>query len=239
MPEPSWIESFHRHLKAYCAQETPLLLLRYQKIEERCTDFLTENGTVVRWTDNSPAWEIHHAAFQGFTWSAIEFDSFVRAIPCKMFAAKNCAINKGNWYVAHIFPVKADHRAASEVTHAERIARFVRNIHPANHFYFPSPTGQVGRLYGEHPQVISYIAAHYSQRYAGIWSDFLKMALAERGMSECAGSGDLQIEFSHQSGEPIVVRSARPQQTERRNVPGQGAYSPCQQISAVSCRQIL
>ncbi len=195
MPEPSWVESFHRHLKAYCAQEAPLLLLRYRKPAERCTDLLTENGTVVRWTDNSPAWEIHHAAFQCLTWSAIEFDSFVRAIPCKMFAAKNNSINKAKWYVAHIFPVKEDRRRAGEMTHTEQIARFMRNVHPANHFYFPSPTRRIGRLYGESRQVIQYMAAYYRKRYAAIWSEFLQFAMAEDSPLKLDESANFHIDF--------------------------------------------
>ncbi len=196
MPQPSSVESIHRHLKAYCAQEAPLLLLRYQKIEERCTDLVTENGAVIRWTDNSPAWEMHHAAFQGFTWTTAEFDSFVRSIPCKMFAVKNGSINKNKWYVAHIFPVKADRRAAIEMTHSERVARFVRNVHPANHFYFPNPARRVGMSYGESREVIQYVAAYYRKRYASIWQDFLRLAMAQDFLTESAGSADLHVDLS-------------------------------------------
>jgi hypothetical protein len=96
-----------------------------------------------------------------------------------MFAVKNGSINKGKWYVAHIFPVKADRRFASEMTPEERVARFIRNVHPANHFYFPCPARGVGRHYGEHRQVIDHIMALYRVRYATLWQDFLAMAIAQ------------------------------------------------------------
>jgi hypothetical protein len=201
MPTPIAVKHFHEQLRAYCARPAPLMLLRYRKIEERCTDLPAENGAVVRWTDNSPAWEIHHAAFQGFTWSPTEFDSFVRSVPCRMFAAKNRSINKSKWYVAHIFPVKADRRNAAEMTHTERIARFVRNVHPANHFYFPSDDSRVGRLYGEHPQVIEYVAGLYRERYAAIWPEFLELAMAQDFPSASSDLGDLRIDFHLNAGQ--------------------------------------
>jgi hypothetical protein len=195
MPEASSVESIHRHLKAYCKQEAPLLLLRYEKIADRCTDLTMPNGAIIRWTDNSPAWEIHHAAFQGLNWSTAEFDTFVRTIPCKMFGVKNSSINKSKWYVAHMFPVKADRCGAGEMTHAQRISRFIRNVHPANHFYFPSSAKGVGRLYGEDPRVISYMAAYCRSRYAAVWPEFLELARAEDFLVEDSGLGDLLIDF--------------------------------------------
>ena len=110
MPEPSSVESIHRHLNAYWRKKRHSCCSDTRKSKSVALDLVTKNGAVIRWTDNSPAWEMHHAAFQGFTWTASGFDSFVRAIPCKMFAVKNGSINKNKWYVAHIFPVKADRR---------------------------------------------------------------------------------------------------------------------------------
>ena len=81
--------------------------------------------------------------------------------------------------MAHIFGVKPDSRSASSISHKERIARFIRNIHPANHFYIPDRPKGRGKLYGEDIQVIQYMAMRNRQRYSRIWTEFLDLALAK------------------------------------------------------------
>jgi len=100
MPEPSAVEHIREHSKAYCALPTPLLLLRNRKIEERCTDLTNRNRAVIRWTDNPPAREMHHAAYQGLTWSTTEFDGLGDRSHGRMFAAKNSSINKRKWSIS-------------------------------------------------------------------------------------------------------------------------------------------
>jgi hypothetical protein len=124
-----------------------------------------------------------------------------------MFRIKNRGVSQAGWYVAHIFPVKPDKRRAEQLTHRERVARFIRNVHPANHFYFPRPSRAIGRLYGEHSQVIQYVAALYREPYAAIWPEFLELAMAKDFPSESAELGDLCVHFHLRASEATVSQA--------------------------------
>jgi hypothetical protein len=139
---------------------------------------------------------MHHAAFQHARWTTAEFDQFVRSMPSHMFEARNTGINTAKWYVAHIFPVKADPSIRRLGTRQEHVARFIRNVHPANHFYFPNPMRGVGQLWGEDPRVIQYVAAYYRDRYAAIWPEFLTLVTANDSKAEKTAGTDFHVHFS-------------------------------------------
>ena len=208
MPEPANVEHIHEHLRRYCLSPSPLLLIRNENKKDRCLEFATEGGAVVRWTDNSPAWAIHQAAYAALQWTADEFEVFLRNVPSMMFAVRGRSINTAKWYVAHIFGVKPDSRSARSISHKERIARFIRNVHPANHFYIPDRPKGRGKLYGEDIQVIQYMAMRNRQRYRRIWTEFLDLALAEEWPSGSEfGRKVIQIGGKHDnSGVPSSER---------------------------------
>lgn len=179
MPAVNSVEHIHQRLVNYCAADAPLLLIRNEKAKDRGAEVVLANGCAIRWTDNSPAWAMHQAAYFNRRWTDAEFGTFIRGLPIKMFDVKGKSINSAKWYVAHIFPVKSDSRSAYALTKSELIARFVRNVHPINHFYFPDRIKGTGRTYGEDPEIIKYLAMRNGQRYASIWTEFLGLALAQ------------------------------------------------------------
>jgi hypothetical protein len=204
MPELTAVERVHSQLKRYCASATPLLLLRCENIKERGSEFQTENGAVIRWTDNTPAWAMHQAAYAGLSWSQDQFEKFIDTLPFHIFNIRGRSINTARWYVAHIFRVKPDRCSARGITPRERIARFIRNVHPANHFYVPDRPKGRGKLYGEDPRVIEYMAARNRERYGRIWSEFTELALAEEWNTNPDELGRVQISLGEVEVRPTT-----------------------------------
>jgi hypothetical protein len=164
---------------------------------------------VVRWTDNAPAWGIHQATYAAFRWTEDEFVDFVRKVPSMMFDVRGRSINTAKWYVAHIFGVKPDSRSARFISHRELIARFIRNVHPANHFYIPDHPKGRGKFYGEDIQVIQYMALRNRQRYSRIWSEFSDLALAQEWCTSPDEFGRMIIQIGGKhdnSGAPFPQR---------------------------------
>jgi hypothetical protein len=113
----------------------------------------------------------------GMRWTLTEFRRLIDSLPIRVFD-RELPINKAGYYVAHILPVKPDRISGRLVSKVERIARFIRNVHPANHFYVPNRPKGIGRGYGEDRALIAFVADQYRERYARIWADFLRLANA-------------------------------------------------------------
>jgi len=80
-------------------------------------------------------------------------------------------ISVSGWYVAHILPAKFGNSDPESWNREEAVMRFVRNVHPANHFYVPG-----GRAVGEDKRVIAYAARWASERYGKTWEEMLAWA---------------------------------------------------------------
>ncbi|MDB4873814.1 MAG: hypothetical protein JWM41_260 [Gemmatimonadetes bacterium] len=100
-------------------------------------------------------------------------------MPTHMFeVAKMCAptASAAGWHVAHIFPVKDGNTDFARWDTADITRRFVRNIHPCNYFFIPKTDWQT---WGGDPRVLAFFAKKYRERYASVWTHFLRFADAE------------------------------------------------------------
>lgn len=174
LPAPETVSLYHRLLVEYCRSKDPLFLLRRMGAMEAGQIYPTATGYRVRATDNSPAWWIHYITFHDQRMSAETFNVAIEDAPALMFDASKKApksISKAGWYVAHIFPVKDRDVLYQGWGREELSRRFLRNIHPCNHFYVPKMKPQ---RYGEEPDVIAYFAGRYADRYSSVWTEFMK-----------------------------------------------------------------
>jgi hypothetical protein len=144
-----------------------------QKPEARSVDrgrsWVASDGVTIRWTDNSPSSAMHKAEYFGERWTQAEFRQLIHDLPASIWE-RRLPINEMGYYVAHLLPVKPDCASGRLVSKTDRIARFIRNVHPANHFYVPNRTKGTGRRYGEDPSVIASVADRYRDRFSHIWA---------------------------------------------------------------------
>lgn len=173
LPEPADVEHVHRRIVEHCRQEAPIFLVRCITGCERGHIYVTESGARFRPTDNSPAWWVHHLAFQG-----IEDFRFEDA-PTHMFEIGRRIpqnINTAGWHVAHILNAKDGNAGWRKWSREDLVRRFVRNLHPANCFYIPK---QGWGRYGGDPEVMGFFIGRYRERYHRIWDEFVGLVGAE------------------------------------------------------------
>ncbi len=134
--------------------------------------------TTGKWTDNSPAWFFHYVLYNDLLIEPASFAALIAATPSHVHDVNKllpASINSAGWYVAHIYRVNNGDTKFTEWGEAELIRRFMRNVHPCNHFYVPK--GEGTRL-GEAEHVIAQFAHWNAQRYAAVWPEFLALAQA-------------------------------------------------------------
>jgi hypothetical protein len=178
LPLPDAVEQFHRQLVAYCDEPSAVFLVRQVGDTERGHDYLTGGGDRFRAVDNAPAWAVHYSLFHEVDLQGEPFSHFVDGLPVHMFDVTkvlDASINTAGWHVAHIYDVGDRDTDFRHWTRAQLIRRFIRNIHPCNHFFVPLANWQ---RYGGDERVIAYFAHLYAARYATIWPDFCALAHA-------------------------------------------------------------
>ncbi len=165
---PAQITRFHESLLEYLASDCPLF---YVRGPQRRTIIETKGGIRIAPTDNSPAW-----------WSYATARKSVRidwaAVPTHMFEAMKhgfAEINKKRCYVAHILPAKQNVKDYSLWTKEYAVAKFVCNVHPANHFYVPLACRNIA----ETPIVIAHAAKLAAQLYKKEWEELVILAGTE------------------------------------------------------------
>lgn len=174
LPTPETVSYYHRLLVGYCRQKDPLFLLRKVRKMDVCSIYPTNTGYRIRATDNAPAWWMHFLTFHDTAFSSADFTKEVVNAPASMPEVRKRfpkSINSARWYVAHIFRVKNGDTNYAEWDRSELTHRFLKSIHPCNHFYMPNVKPQE---YGEDKRVIAYFAGRYSARYADVWPEFLQ-----------------------------------------------------------------
>ncbi len=177
LPTPAAVERIHHLLVQHTTRPNPLLLLRQRSKTTRGEERELPEGGTIRWTDNSPAWWMHHLTFTEIqVQGADQFEQLLREAPVHFFEnarAGSGAINQRGWHVAHLLAAKPRSWAKNHLSKGTAMALFVRNIHPANHFYLPKTNWQA---LGESTEVLAFVAEKFASRYRTIWSDFLQMA---------------------------------------------------------------
>lgn len=195
MPTVAAVERVHAHLLAYCARSDSVFLLRCKTSDDRRRFAIVSPDTTVRWTDNAPAWAMHQALIANTDWSAEAFAAFMRDLPTHMFDIRGETVNSANYYVAHVFPVGRGVQTGLTWSREQVVARFIRNVHPANHFYFPNPTKGVGRRYGEDRRVIAALAEFNAGRYSAIWDEFLDLSMAKEELPVAPVQWGMKVRF--------------------------------------------
>lgn len=176
LPAPEIVETFHKKLVAYLAENDPIFLTRNVGRQKRGIDERVACGSRLRPTDNSPAWWVHHHLFNLNTALLDDFPAAIESIPCEMFRVKLPeTINSAGWHVAHLYDVKDDNTDYPNWSAEELLWRTVRNIHPCNYFYIPKTDW---KRHGGQAEVLSFFQAKYANLYAAVWEEFLQLAQA-------------------------------------------------------------
>jgi len=219
MPRVETVESIHTRLKEYCESPDARLLLRAEVRTDRGGFWQAPDGSTIRWTDNSPASAMHRAACSGRNWTPDEFRELIHNLPTRVFD-QALPINTAGYYVAHIFAVKPNRISGILLSRPERVARFIRNVHPANHFYVPNRPKGTGRRHGEDTSVIAFVASQYRERYARIWFEFLKLANASDIPSTPGAFDQMDVRFGDPGTRaPAAASKLLPQRIREKSQP--------------------
>jgi len=194
MPSVEAVQHIHGHLKRIYEAGVSTPLIRYERKEQIGTVQPMTDGTNIRWTDNAPGWAMHRAAFEKTRWNSQQFDAFIQSLPVRMFDAPRPSIRDAGYYVAHLLRVKDSAASAVDLSSDDRLVRFMRNVHPVNHFYVANRPRGTGQRYGEDPTVIAFITAQYEKRYSGMWQQFIAMMRGESLRGQ-AGAGATRVTF--------------------------------------------
>ena len=170
LPDAEHVAHIHRSILEHCSKVDPVFLVRAVRGCERGQVYVANSGARFKATDNSPAWWVHHLAFQGIR--TVRFED----APTHMFEAGRLIprnVNTAGWHVAHILNAKDRNVDWPEWTRQDLVRRFVRNLHPANCFYIPKSDWT---RYGGDPRVIAFFVSRYQERYRSIWDEFVSLA---------------------------------------------------------------
>jgi hypothetical protein len=172
-PSASEVVTFHRLLKGFVDRPNPGFIVR-GSTDLRRSEVRTGRGLRILPSDNAPAWWVHHVLWTGREFDADSFASALETCPRHFHdvsARRENGISAAGWYVAHILPAKFGSPDPETWNREEAVMRFVRNVHPTNHFYVPG-----GRAIGEDRRVIAYAARWASERYGRVWNEMLSWA---------------------------------------------------------------
>jgi hypothetical protein len=208
MPSVDAAEHIHEHLRRIYNAGPRTLFIRYERKEDIGGVHRLSDGTSVRWTDNTPAWAVHHAAFENKRWAPQQFNDFIESLPVRMFEAPRPSIRDAGYYVAHLLAVKDSPASTADLPHGDRLVRFIRNVHPMNHFYVPNRPRGMGRRYGEDLDVIAFIAAEYEKRFAPIWQEFIGMSRGQ-SLRGHVGAGAMKVSFRGRRERSVDVAYSR------------------------------
>lgn len=181
VPAADVVADFHRALVEYVKNHDALFLLRQVRGTERRRDYRTRHGVTFRATDNAPAWWVHAALARGYRISPSAMRDVVSTMPCHRNDVRRVSAptaSEARWHIAHLFDVKNRDTNWAEWSHREVVARFVRNIHPANYFLLSLTDWP---RWGADARVIGSFAALYRDRYAGIWEEFVALSGGDAG----------------------------------------------------------
>ncbi len=211
-PSPESVARAHALIGSYLRTGDPALVVRGTSAHRR-TELRTNAGLRILPSDNAPAWWMHHLTWQEVSFSPGEFATALAGCPRHFHdvsARRENGISTAGWYVAHILPAKFGNSDPESWDAAGATKRFIRNVHPANHFYVPGKD----RATGEDRRVIAYAARWSERRYGSIWQEMLTWAGSEaedylRTLPEVSGDEVVRIGGTSPS-EKVISRAAVP-----------------------------
>jgi hypothetical protein len=170
------VTALHRKLIEYLSSDDPIYLVRNVRGTTRGETIRTQSGHLLRATDNSPGWYMHHELFNNNVERFTYFAAFIDTIPCHMFNIRlQQTVNSAGWHVAHLFEVKDRNISFNEWDRKELKRRMIRNLHPCNIFYIPKTDWQI---HGGAKEILAYVYQKYSELYSVVWDEFLEAAEA-------------------------------------------------------------
>ncbi len=172
LPSPEIVAHYHRLLMDYCRTDAPIFIVRQVKPLERGAIYVTNTGTKLKASDNSPAWWLHAMMCEERTFTPDAFEQAILTMPTHIFQIKKHVkqtINDFGWHIAHAYNAKNGDINYRAWDRDELARRFIKNIHPCNCFYIAKPAWQI---YGGNPAIIAFFAERYAERYGAIWNEF-------------------------------------------------------------------
>lgn len=175
LPNAHSVARLHELLRRHIDERRGPLVVRGPVAQRGQVIQISENVSV-KIGDNSPVWWIHHVAFQETAYPSLDqFSDEILCAPTHMFEVNRAgcaAINRQGWYVAHLVPAKFGRRGARLETWTPEMAAqaFLRNLHPANHFYLPK---RGARLYEAEPAVLGFFRDRLRERYGKCFDEFV------------------------------------------------------------------
>ena len=209
LPSVRSVEEIHRALLRYLRRPDAVLPIRARSGDTRGDRKPLPDGTTTVPTDNSPAWAMHRLAWE-WPERSLDADAFAEEIARlpvhihKTHHHGNNHINRTGWYVAHLLRAKPSHAGLNDLTPESARALFIRNVHPANHFYLPLANA---RDYKGDPRVLAFLRDRLAERYAAIWDEFLALAGGDAALELDRlplSSGDEPYRVTVPEGRPVA-----------------------------------
>lgn len=189
LPAPASVRRCDALLREYVQRDDPLFLVRQVTGTVRGETYKASDGSRFMATDNAPAWWMHYTTFRDELPEGEEFARAVESAPYHFFEIARRFrgnISSAGWHVAHILAVKDRNTDYTSWTRRDLKRRFIRNVHPCNHFLVPKSDWQ---RWGGDPGVIAFSAGAFERRYGSVWSEFLTEADARAGEIRPVQSG--------------------------------------------------
>ena len=176
LPDPDIVAYYHGLLAKVCEDPSFAFIVRYVDASTRGLQLETRHGVSYRPSDNSPAWWFHYLLYNRLRVRPDDFRALLDTAPTHMFEVARSiptSVSAAGWHVAHIFGAKDGNTASDSWSRDELRRRFLRNLHPCNIFYIPKTNWQRN---GAEPQVITYFADRFAERFGRVWTDFVAVA---------------------------------------------------------------
>lgn len=216
LPSTAIVAHYHNRLMEYCRLQDPIFVVRQIQPLERGTIYVTNTGSKLKASDNSPAWWLHAMMREERTFTPNTFEQAILTMPTHIFQVKKHTkqtINDFGWHVAHIYNAKNGDTNYRAWDRNELIRRFIRNIHPCNCFYIAKTAWQ---SYGGDPAIIAFFAERYAARYGMVWNEFRALAQGEAFTNRASLGGIL---YTYGAQQPRDTPKGREATIDRSHAP--------------------
>lgn len=171
MPSVERIREFDIRLKSYLAEPDPVHPIRFVSGQKRGVICMTDNGSRILPTDNSPVWSIHAFLLSNGPFPEFNADIFEN-LPSHMFKLPRgrSYLNSAGFHAAHLIEAKNRDINWKSWSRDELRRRTLVNIHPCNMVLVAKTDWQI---WGGRPDVIGWTVRQYIKRCEDLMSSFL------------------------------------------------------------------